>query len=182
MVLHDVLRRAERLTTADRSADALARVINKALPTKATELLRGAWLGHPVHPLLVAVPIGAWTSATVFDCVGRREAARQLIGLGLAAVPATVLAGLADYTDLTSAQRRTALVHACANTVGSALLAASYVCRRQDLYRTGVVLSAIGMAAVGVGGALGGHLSYAQGGGVFRFQEPPFVRSTAQRG
>jgi hypothetical protein len=40
-------------------------------------------------------------------------------------------------------------------------------------------LSAAGLAAMSAGGALGGHLAYAQGGGVFRFQEPPFVRRPA---
>jgi uncharacterized membrane protein len=72
---------------------------------KVAALLRGIRLGLPVHPLLVTLPIGAWTSAAMLDCVGPRLAAQQLIGVGLAAVPATVLAGLADYPDLTGAQR-----------------------------------------------------------------------------
>lgn len=30
-------------------------------------LLHGRWLGHPLHPALTDVPIGAWTVALVFD-------------------------------------------------------------------------------------------------------------------
>lgn len=30
-------------------------------------LLHGKWLGHPVHPLLVHAPIGAWTVALLLD-------------------------------------------------------------------------------------------------------------------
>jgi len=29
--------------------------------------LHGTWLGHPLHPALVAIPIGAWTVAMVLD-------------------------------------------------------------------------------------------------------------------
>jgi hypothetical protein len=34
------------------------------------DLLQGRWLGHAVHPLLVMVPVGAWSSVTVLDLVG----------------------------------------------------------------------------------------------------------------
>jgi uncharacterized membrane protein len=179
MDIHDVLRRAESLDAADKPASGLAHVIGKVLPVGATRLLRGAWLGHPVHPILVTLPIGAWTSAAVLDCTGSRAAARQLVGVGLLSVPATVLAGLADYPDLTTTQRRTGLVHASANAVAAALMAASYICRRSGRHAAGSALSAVGLAAMSIGGALGGHMSYAQGGGVYRFQEPPFVRRPA---
>jgi uncharacterized membrane protein len=176
MGIHEILRRTESVTAVDEPAGALARTIAKLLPKKAAELLRGSWLGHPVHPLLVTLPIGAWTSAAVFDCLGRRVAARQLVGLGLAAVPLTVMAGAADYSDLTTAQRRTGIAHAAVNSVATVLLTASYVCRARGRDTAGVVLSAAGLTALAAGGALGGHLSYAQGGGVYRYHEPPFVR------
>jgi uncharacterized membrane protein len=178
MGLHEILRRTESVTAVDEPAGALARTIAKILPKKAAELLRGSWLGHPVHPLLVTLPIGAWTSSAVLDCLGRRTAARQLIGIGLAAVPVTVLAGAADYPDLTTAQRRTGVAHAAANSVATAFLLASYVCRTRGKHQAGIALSAVGLATLSIGGALGGHLAYAQGGGVYRYQEPPFVRHT----
>jgi uncharacterized membrane protein len=176
MGIHDVLQRTETLDMADKPASGVAGVVAKVLPAPVSALLRGAWLGHPVHPLLVTLPIGAWTSAVVLDCTGRRSAARQLVGVGLASVPVTVLAGLADYPDLSTAQRRTGLVHACANAAATAFMAASYVCRARGRHAAGSALSAVGLAVMGVGGALGGHLAYAQGGGVYRFQAPPFVR------
>jgi hypothetical protein len=54
------------------------------------DALQGMWLGHAVHPLLVMVPIGSWTSATVLDLIGgrdSRDAARKLVGLGVLAFP-----------------------------------------------------------------------------------------------
>jgi uncharacterized membrane protein len=177
MGLHDILRRTESLDAVDGPADVVARVSTKVLGRgKVARLLRGAWLGHPVHPLLVTMPIGAWTSAAVLDCVGKRAAARQLIGVGLLTVPATALAGLADVTDLTKTQRRTAVMHAAVNAAATVLQAASYLCRVRGRHPTGIALTATGLVITGVGGALGGHLTYAQGGGVHRFQSPPFVR------
>ena len=39
--------------------------------------LHGTWLGHPLHPVLTDVPIGAWTAALALDAMetisGRRE-------------------------------------------------------------------------------------------------------------
>ena len=31
------------------------------------DLLHGTWLGHPLHPALTDVPLGAWTAAMVLD-------------------------------------------------------------------------------------------------------------------
>jgi uncharacterized membrane protein len=173
MNLHDVLSRAESLDAADRPAGVLGRV---ARVVGRSGFLRGAWLGHPVHPLLVTVPIGAWVSAALLDLTGHRAAARQVVGLGLATVPVAVVAGLADYADLTTPQRRVAVTHAAANTLATTLMAASFISRSRNRHAAGAVLSALGLAATGAGGALGGHLSYAQAAGVRRFSPPPFER------
>ena len=56
--------------------------------------LRGSWLGHPVHPLLITLPMGTWMTSAVFDVVFKDViAARRLVAVGLAATPPTVLAG-----------------------------------------------------------------------------------------
>lgn len=168
--------RTESLRTVDKPAGLLSQLAGKVrAPRRLADLLRGAWLGHPVHPVLVTVPIGAWTGSLLLDCTGQRAAARQLLGLGLMAVPAAVVTGIADYPD-TTAQQRVGAVHATANTIATILIAASYLCRRANRHGAGVILSALGVAAAGGGGALGGHLAYAQGVGVHRYQNPPFVR------
>lgn len=176
MNLHDLLRRAESLRAADKPAGLLADLASKTVRNeKVAAFLRGAWLGHPTHPLLVTVPIGAWSSAALLDLVGQRSAARQVLELGLATVPAAVLAGLADYTDLNATQRRVAVTHAAANTIATTLVALSFVSRCRNRHVTGVGLNALALVATGVGGALGGHLAYAQSAGVRRYN-PPFVR------
>jgi uncharacterized membrane protein len=178
MNLHDLLRRAESLRATDKPAGLLAEFASRAARNeKLAAFLRGAWLGHPTHPLLVTVPIGAWLSAALLDLTGQRSAARQVLGLGLATVPAAVLAGLADYTDLNDTQRRVAVTHVGVNIVASTLVASSFVSRCRNRHVTGAVLNAFALAATGVGGALGGHLAYAQSAGVRRYN-PPFVRRT----
>ncbi|NGY64315.1 DUF2231 domain-containing protein [Lentzea sp. NEAU-D13] len=191
MNLHDALRAVENLRAADRPALAVAAVARRLLGrSRLREVLRGSWLGHPLHPLMITVPIGAWVCASALDArAGNEDAARRLTGIGLAAAPPTVLLGLADYDRLGRRQQRVGVVHALANTTALACFTASYAARRREAHAEGKLLSLLGLAAMGVGGALGGHLAYAQGAGVFRWQRPaedenviPFeVRRSTQR-
>ena len=88
----------ERLLKNIESADALDRVttplsgfVNRILPDgRFRDLLHGVPFGHPAHPFLVQVPLGAWLSAVVLDRLpGTEKAAQVLVGIGtLAAAPA----------------------------------------------------------------------------------------------
>lgn len=169
-----LLRRFENLRVLDGAAATIAGAVRTALRKSGTsDALRGKWLGHPLHPLMVTVPIGAFVSTAVLDMApGNEDAARKLTGLGLAATAPTALLGLADYADLDERQRRVGLVHALSNTTAAALFAGSYASRARGAHRRGKVLSALGLTVLSAGGALGGHLSYAQGAGVFRWQRP----------
>ncbi len=161
-----ILEAAESLRAVDPAATAVARGLRKVIGRGAADrLLRGAWLGHPVHPLLVTLPIGAWVSAAVLDLSGQPEAARRLVSIGLAATAPTVLTGLAEFSGLDRDQRRVGAVHALTNTLAAGcFLAANRTSRRNARFWT-----AAGLVALSAGGALGGHLSYAQGAGVGRW-------------
>lgn len=174
MDVHKLLRRLEDLRAVDGAATAVATTVRKALRgSGAEDVLRGSWLGHPLHPLMVTVPIGAYASAAVLDLApGYSDAARKLTGLGLAATAPTALLGLVDYVGLDQRQRRVGVVHALSNTVAAALFTGSYLSRARGAHGRGKALSALGLTVLGVGGALGGHLSYAQGAGVYRWQKP----------
>jgi len=181
MNLHRVLRAIENIRATDRPATALAAAVRRVLKgPRVDAALRGSWLGHPLHPLMVTVPIGAWVSAAVLDA-GRanNDTARTLVAIGLAAAPPTVLLGLADYSGLDERQRRVGLVHAVVNTAALSCYAASYALRRREAHTAGKLLGALGLITLSAGGALGGHLSYAQGGGVHRWQPPLEVAAAA---
>jgi hypothetical protein len=54
----------------DQTADAVAPVVRRALQARGPRLpnlLHGVGFGHPLHPVLTDVPIGAWTTAVVLD-------------------------------------------------------------------------------------------------------------------
>ncbi|MFI7674169.1 DUF2231 domain-containing protein [Actinophytocola sp. NPDC049390] len=174
MDAHKLLQWFEDLRQVDGVAAMIAGAVRKALRNSGTKAaLRGRWLGHPLHPLMVTVPIGAFVGTAVLDLArGNREAARTLTGLGLAAIAPTALLGLADYADLDERQRRVGIAHATLNTVAVALFAGSYLSRTRGAHTCGMALSTLGLTVLSAGGALGGHLSYAQGAGVFRWQKP----------
>jgi uncharacterized membrane protein len=165
-VLEQAAARIESAERLDRPATRLQDLIRRALPPAVEETLRGAPLGHPLHPALVTVPIGAWASASVLDVLGEGAAARKLTALGcLAAVP-TAMAGAADWAHTTGARRRTGLVHALVNDVALMTYLTSWRARRRGDRMRGVLLSVAGAGLLSFGGWLGGHLTYAQGVGV----------------
>lgn len=172
MTLHDLAARLERAERLDVVARPVAKGVAKLVPQgPAKDLLSGTWLGHPLHPLLTDIPIGAWTSAFVLDLVGgkrARAAADQLIGLGVISALPTAAAGLSDWSDYLGAERRVGLVHAGANVAAVGFYSLSFLARRRGARGRGLALSLLGAAVASVGGYLGGHLSYAQGVNVNR--------------
>ncbi len=172
MNLKHVLGSVEGIEVLDGPAEAGSRVAERVIGHgRFGRALRGSWLGHPVHPLLITIPIGTWMVSAVFDLVFKDVVtARRLLAVGLAATPPTVLAGWADYTLLDRRQQRVGLVHAASNAVGVAMFSLSWRAYRQQRLRAARAYTLLGLTMLGIGGALGGHLSYAQGAGMFRWQ------------
>ena len=162
-----VTTRIERARSLDGPGGAL---VDLVAPVYENPVVRhvasGTPLGHPLHPLLVTVPIGAWTCAFVFDALGERGPARTLVGVGLLSAVPTAFTGLNDWSSTDGAERRVGLVHLAANTVGLTAYAASWLLRGQGRTGAGIVTSLLGMSAVAAGGWMGGHLAYALGVGV----------------
>ena len=172
-LLETVTETLERATWLDPIGDAGQKVTGLLKPGAVMDLLSGTPIGHPAHPVLVTVPIGAVASATVLDATGSDpDSARRLIGLGLLSSLPAAATGLADWGTLHTAERRVGVAHALANTVGLGLLGASWWARRSG---GGKTLSLAGFSVLGVSGWLGGHLAYAQGVGVdtTAFQQVP---------
>ena len=170
--LSDRLEYAEGL---DRVVGPVQQVVQKLPPGRVRDALHGVWLGHPVHPTLVQVPVGAWMSAAFLDALGDGDGARHLIGLGLlASVPAAVT-GSADWAEQHEQQLRTGVVHAAANSVAIGLYTGSLVARARHRTGLGKALGFAGLAAVTVGGMLGGDISFRQAGGANHAEEIPHL-------
>jgi hypothetical protein len=68
-IANAVIGRVERASSLDKPSYAAETVIARAAQMagspaeKAGNALHGTWYGHPLHPMLVTLPIGAWTFA-----------------------------------------------------------------------------------------------------------------------
>ncbi len=173
-VLERLVDAVEHAAVLDKPADAGQQLTGRLAAGPLKDLLSGTPVGHPLHPVLVTVPIGAFVGAAVLDVTGGdAAAARRLVGLGLLSSVPAAAAGLSDWGDTQGAERRVGVAHSMLNSAAMALLAASWVARRSS--SGGRLLSTAGLGLVGVSGWLGGHLAYAQGVGVdtTAFQKPP---------
>jgi nitrite reductase/ring-hydroxylating ferredoxin subunit/uncharacterized membrane protein len=159
--------RLERAEGLDRVAGPLRRAVRAVPLGRGRDALHGRWLGHPVHPLLVQVPIGAWLSSAVLDLVpGARRPSALLVGVGLAGAGPAALAGWADWAELEEEQARVGLAHAALNTVAVSCYAGSLAMRLAGRHRRGRLLALAGLTTASLSGALGGHLAYRQAAGV----------------
>ncbi|WP_089004522.1 Rieske 2Fe-2S domain-containing protein [Micromonospora viridifaciens] len=163
--MRGLLNKLEQANRLDRIGDRLQQIVQGTLRARRVrDFLHGVWLGHPLHPAMVQVPVGAWISGAVLDMMpGQQRAATTLIRIGtVSALPAAV-AGLNDWAALSRDQRRIGLVHAAANSVALACYTGSLVARRNGRYEMGKALAYLGLTAASSGAYLGGHLAYKQG-------------------
>jgi uncharacterized membrane protein len=170
----------ERLEALDVVSAPLQKAVRSAVPqgSELKDLLSGTWLGHPLHPPLTDVVIGAWTSALLLDLVGGKddeEAADSLVAAGILAAIPTASAGLSDWAELRGGTRRVGTFHALGNTTALLLHALSWFARRRGNRGRGVTLSALGYGVATFSAWLGGHLSFRKGVGVNQtaFEEAP---------
>ena len=135
--------------------------------------LHGTWIGHPLHVILTDIPIGAWTTAIVFDALdsmSRRRrytvAADAAVTLGLVGAVGAAATGLTDWQDVDPPARRIGLVHGLLNVASVALFAGSLFARRRGNRTSGRGLAALGYAVSMAAARLGGNLVYGQKVGV----------------
>lgn len=135
--------------------------------------------GHPFHPVLVTLPIGAWLSSFLFD-IGSRTSddpvtfgrgAIWLIWIGVAGAALAALFGLLDLRTIPAGTpaRSTGMVHLALNTGATVLWAVNGWVRDAQWgspFHTewwGFALSAVGLLLIAASGVLGGRLSYHYG-------------------
>ncbi len=130
-------------------------------------LLHGKWLGHPVHPMITDVPLGAWTTAAVLDTIelcGNKQykkGADAAVTIGLAGAAGAAITGLTDWTGTTDIERKTGLVHGLLNIGATALYLTSFFLRKKKKSRaTAITLSMLGYGITAMSAYLGGTLVY----------------------
>jgi nitrite reductase/ring-hydroxylating ferredoxin subunit/uncharacterized membrane protein len=153
---------------------------------KAANALHGTWLGHPLHPALVTIPIGTWTLALALDLLaasgvlrgrpGAERAADTALKAGAAGAVAAAAAGLTDWQHTNGPARRLGLVHGMINGAALALTLRSIGLRGRGRRGEGRLASAAGWACMAAGGYLGGHLVYRRRVGVDHADRSPEPR------
>jgi uncharacterized membrane protein len=132
--------------------------------------------GHPFHPILVTVPIGAWVSGLVFD-IGSRvvddgtflaQGAVWLIAIGVIGALAAAAVGLLDLLAIPRGTRAfaTALTHMALNLAVTVAYVVNFFWRQgsygeADSVGIGqLVLTIVSLALLSLSGYLGGTLAY----------------------
>jgi uncharacterized membrane protein len=125
---------------------------------------------HPIHPMLVPIPIGLWIFSLVCDIVysfgwggdAWRTVAfynmvAGVIGALIAAIP-----GLIDLLSLPAGPKKTAIIHMTLNLTIVALYVINIALRtvKPESYTLAVWLNVIAIALLGASGWLGGKLVY----------------------
>lgn len=143
----------------------------------AKDFLNGVWLGHPLHPVLTDVPIGAWTLTQFLDLVSAARgddkaldsAADIALGAGIVAAVGAAVTGVADWSDVGGSQRRMGMAHAILNVAGLGLNVGSMALRmggrKRGMART---LSAGGYLVSALAAFVAGELIYKLGQAVNR--------------
>lgn len=157
---------------------------------QAKDFLNGVWLGHPMHPAVTDIPVGAWTAALALDglelATGRdlSGATSKVIGVGIGGALISAASGVADWVDTSGPTRRLGLVHALLNSVGLTMYVLSLLSRAFGRRSTGKLFSLGGFLSVIGGAYLGGDLVFRLGNQVDRNAWTPkigeFKRAVAE--
>lgn len=133
---------------------------------------KAAIAGHPVHPMVVPLPIGAFTFALASDIAYAAtqdpfwaRASTVLLGAGIVTGLAAGAIGAVDFTGRERIREHgESWAHAGGNIAAIGLAAVNLAIRRSDpqagALPTGLALSAITGGILSITGWLGGELSY----------------------
>lgn len=155
--------------------------MNSELQQQAKEPVSAAMAGpygHPLHPMLVTVPIGAWVASLVFDVASYLvgdpaflvKGSLWLIAVGVLGALAAAMIGFLDLFAVPTGTpaHRTALVHMALNLAVTAGYVVGFLWRRgaevTGPVRLGpLLLSVACLLVLAVAGFLGGKLAFRYG-------------------
>jgi uncharacterized membrane protein len=144
--------------------------------------------GHPVHPMLVAFPIGLWTTSFVLDVIfyfNRNTSlmliSKVMLAAGIIGALAAALPGIIDWWTIRDPKvKNIANWHARLNIVALIVFAISLYFRMRIgahwvnyHMRIPVLVSFLGVVLIGISGWLGGAMSFEHGVGVAPQHDSP---------
>jgi uncharacterized membrane protein len=147
------------------------------LPAKRPKTALAGPYGHPFHPILVTVPIGAWVASLIFDIIAKvgdnpaafADGAFWLLIIGIVGALVAAPFGTMDLLTIPAKSKAagTALAHLALNTAALVVFAIDALVRREqgrdDVSTLALGLTILGLLVVSASGWLGGKLSYSFG-------------------
>ncbi len=138
------------------------------------KLLHGTWpLGHPLHPAITDITIGAYTAALALDVLylfsrdaTLFRAADFVLIVAYASSVVSIVSGLTDWKDTDAEERRTGMLHGLIMIVATVLFVSSILIRLNgglDQRTLAIALSSVGWIVMLVGAFFGGELPYGYG-------------------
>src|SRR5438876_7276903 len=114
------------------------------------DFLKGKWLRHPLHPILVHVPMAMWPSALIFDLLSRWNGNIMVrlsfyaIVFGLAASLLAVPTGVLDWSGIKKEKPawKIGLYHMILNLIVALLFAINLALRLKDFREATTVAAA----------------------------------------
>jgi uncharacterized membrane protein len=139
--------------------------------------------GHPLHPILVTLPIGMWVGSLVFDFASHGaskphafvQGAEWLVGIGILGALLAALFGLMDLASIPGGTRskRTGYAHMSLNLIVTSLFVISFVIRAAETSSKApagaatswwlIALSIVALLILVASGWLGGRLVFGYG-------------------
>jgi len=161
------------------------------------DLLKGKWLKHPLHPIIVHVPMAMWPSAVIFDLLSQWQIGGNAmvrlsfyaIIFGLVASLLAVPTGVLDWSGIKKEKPawKIGLYHMMLNLTAALLFAINFGPRMQDFRdATTVARIPLGLSFIGTGlligsAYLGGRMVYTYGISVARMSKAEW-RKIAEAG
>ena len=166
----------ERLSDSLQNAIKVLIGSNRKPPRRLKSLLHGTGGGHPLHPAITDVPIGAWLLTVILDIIWLTDASANdwaaraavvTVIAGFVASLGAAVTGMADWSDSYGAERQVGLLHGSLNSLAILVYLASIILRLSDGRAHDTTLAAIlgfvGMALVFTAAYLGGDMVFVKG-------------------
>lgn len=179
MATEALMKVVDQQEALDRLSDQVQPLVRNAFKSagpagrELKNILHGTWLGHPLHPVLTDVPIGAWTAALALDAMesisGRKElgaGADAAIAVGLVGAAGAAVTGLTDWSETNGRARKVGILHGLLNVGATVLYTTSLVLRRKQKRSAGMGFAMLGYAVSSASAYLGGHLVFSEQIGV----------------
>ena len=146
---------------------------------------------HPIHPILVAFPIGLWVFSVVADLVSHlgwggaiwKDVAFYTLGGGIVGALLAAIPGFIDFLSITQARaRQVGIIHLVSNVIALVIFGASFWLRWIGVVGfLPVLFSIVGLVALSAAGWFGGELVFVHNMGVTPPKETRAKAAGSQR-